>query len=67
MTKNQAQQDGFCEQCAALWGGRQRCGVLAADKTLCQLDIETQARWIKEFNLKSPRAPFKKGGGPRGN
>lgn len=54
MTKTQALADGFCQHCAALWGVRQLCGVLAIEKTLCQLDIETQQRWIIEHHLNKP-------------
>jgi len=52
MTKDQAKNSGFCDYCAAFWGGRQHCGVLAADKSACQLDDETRRRWMADYGLK---------------
>ncbi len=52
MTRDQAKKCGFCEHCAAYFCGRQLCAVLATDNELCQLDIVTQQRWIREHRLK---------------
>jgi hypothetical protein len=51
VTRSEAEQQGYCEHCAAYVNGIQLCGHLAlnGDKNLCKLPADVRERWRREF------------------